>query len=86
MRYTHRVRFGVEHKLVLAAFLDLPRRFFRVGEVGVLQNLREEETLLVVLLRATVLSVHVGEGSKARLGAAGFVDSHEGVPDPIAVL
>lgn len=59
---------------------------FGVGEVRVLQDLRKQEALLVVVLGATIGSVNVREGSKARVGTAGFVDGNKGIPDPVAVL
>ena len=55
-------------------------------EVGVLHDLSKQEALLVVILGATVGSVDVGHSSKARVSAAGRVNSHKCIPHPVAVL
>ena len=70
----------------LVPFFTQKQRTLRESEIAVFQNLREEETLLVINARASVGGIHICEARETRGSTAVLVDGNEGVPDPFAVL
>lgn len=74
-----------QNQLAISASFFTGRTHRRVYQIGVLQHLGEQETLLHVEERSPVRGIDVRDGRETLTGPCRCIDGYEGIPCPVLV-